>query len=60
MELREYIASIAALFFIYVILWYMTLNDWFPSSFLTPIGQLLVLCALVATAIFVVSQVRGE
>lgn len=60
MELNEYLASVIGLFFIYIILWYLTWINVMPSSFLTPIGQLLGLCWLVLTAIFVVSQLRGE
>jgi hypothetical protein len=60
LEKNEYLAYMIGLFFIYVILWYITLNGWMPSSFLTPIGQLLGLCALIITAIFVVNQLRGE
>jgi len=60
METREYMTGIAGLFFIYVILWYLTLNNWMSSDYLAPIGQLLGLCALVLTAIYVVEQIRGD
>lgn len=60
MEPREFLAAIAGLVFIYVIIWYLTLNDWLPGSYLSPIGQILGLCALVVTGLFIVSQIRGE
>ncbi len=60
MKTREYLAIMVGLVFIYIILWYLTLNKWMPSSFLTPVWQLLVLFGLVATGIFVVTQLKGE
>jgi hypothetical protein len=60
LELTEYLASIVGLGFIYVILWYLTINNWMPSDFLGPIGAILGLCALVLTAIFVVSAIKGD
>lgn len=58
MEINEYVASMAALFFIYIIVWYVTLNAWLPDAFLGPVGQIIGLLALILTAIFVVSQIR--
>ena len=58
MELNWYLASMVGLGFIYVILWYVTINNWMPSEYLTPIGAILGLCALVLTAIFFVSQIK--
>lgn len=60
MELNEYLASIVGLGFIYVILSYLTIINWMSSDFLGPIGAILGLCALVLTAIFVVSAIKGD
>ena len=60
LNLNSYLASMIGLGFIYVILWYSTVNNWVPSDFLGPIGAILGLCALVLTAIFVVKAIRGE
>jgi hypothetical protein len=58
LEINEYLASMAALFFIYIIIWYVTQNAWLPDAFLGPVGQVLGLLALILTAIFVISQIR--
>lgn len=58
LELNEYLGMTVGLGFIHVILWYLTLNGWMPSSYLSPIDALLGLCALVLTAIFVVGAIR--
>lgn len=58
MEINDYLAGIAGIFFIYVIVWYTTINDWVPREFLTPVSQLLGLVAIVYTAIFVVDQLK--
>lgn len=58
MELNDYLAGMAGLLFIYVIIWYLTVNSWFPQLLLSPISAVLGLCALVLTAIFVVSWIR--
>lgn len=59
METNEYLASMAGLFFIFIVVWYLTSMNWIPGNLLTPIGQLLGLCAIVVTAIYVVSQIKG-
>jgi hypothetical protein len=60
LETTHYLASMVALFFIYIIILYVTAMGWMLSEFLTPIGQLLGLCALIYTAIFIVSKIKGE
>lgn len=57
MELNEYLAAMIGLGFIYIIIWYMTIVQWVPESFLNPISQILGFIALVLTAIFVVSKI---
>ena len=60
MKRRQFAAIITGLFFILIIAWYLTLNNWMPQSFLTPIGQVLILIGLVSTGIFVVTELNGN
>jgi hypothetical protein len=58
LELNDYLAGMAGLLFIYIIVWYMVSNAWISGTLLNPISQLLGLAAILLSAIFVVEQIR--
>ncbi len=60
LEIGDYLASMAGLFFIYIIIWYIILNQWLPTALLSPIGSVLGLAAIILTAIFVVDALRSS